>query len=359
MTAPQTKHGTRRTSAVAFLGAVRVEMRRAGLSASDLAQDIGRSTETVRDGVQRRIREWPFYRRVLNACGADRSTVEHLHNAWRQWDTAKRAGGSRPANVVPMSRFVPEAREVEPRAIPVATSELEASTPAAFIALLRRVQVRSGLTPAEVSVRAGIPRSTAYRFVNDQKNTSLPTKMEQVRAFVAACGLPEPQVERVVVLWCELQGGGVPADAPTGAPADPPVDDPVVVVDRFAPDPPVVPEQRVIEIDSARHVREVVVPLLTSVARPLLAMACVLVATALTAGLVIAFSAWPAFTQLLAVLGMALLYAMIATGWCVGAGLRDDAEPRPRPSADGGLAFEDVVAAPAVIGLDGWGEPCP
>ncbi|MFE9746708.1 helix-turn-helix domain-containing protein [Saccharothrix saharensis] len=340
MTAPGAADREHRPSAAAFLGAVRAELRRAGLSVPDLAQDVGRSAEGVRDGVQRRVREWSFYRRVLNACAADTATVEHLHGLWRSLDTAHRAGTSRPANVVPMSRYAPEARKDEPRAVPVRDDELAAGTPAEFISLLRRIQVRSGLTPAEVAVRGGIPRSTAYRFVNDQKNTSLPTKMEQVRAFAVACGLPEAQVEKVVVVWCELQGAPVAASPPVAPPEPAPHEAAARTHDEADP-------------DEALNIRDVVVPLLTGLARPVLAMASVLVTTGLTASVVVFASGWPAGQQVIVVMLMALLFTMIATAWCLGAGQRVDPERRRRgPSPEGGLVVDDVAGAPAVIGLD-------
>lgn len=340
VTAPGAADREHRPSAAAFLGAVRVEMRRAGLSVPDLAQDVGRSAESVRDGVQRRVREWSFYRRVLTACAADTATVEHLHGVWRGLDTAHRAGTSRPANVVPMSRYVPEAREDEPRAVPVRDDELAAATPAEFISLLRRIQVRSGLTPAEVAVRGGIPRSTAYRFVNDRKNTSLPAKMEQVRAFAVACGLPDAQVEQVVVVWCELHGTPVAASPPAGRPEPAPHEAAAQTHDETRP-------------DEALNLRDVVLPLLTGLARPVLAMASVLVTTGLTASVVVFASGWPPGQQVLVVMLMALLFTMIAAAWCLGAGRSVDPERRRRgPSPDGGLVVEDVVGAPAVIGDD-------
>ncbi|MFD0201903.1 MULTISPECIES: hypothetical protein [Saccharothrix] len=351
MTAPEPSGREHDISAIAFLGAVRVELRRAGLSVQDLAQDLGRSTEAVRDGVQQRVREWSFYQRVLTACAADRATVEHLRDAWRRLDAAKRTTPSRPANVVPISRYVAEARKPEPRAVPVPDGELEASTPGEFISLLRKVQVRSGLTPAEIAARGGIPRSTAYRFVNDQKNTALPTKMEQVRAFLVACGLPEPQVEKVMVVWCELQGGAASVSVP--APASPPVEQ----ADPESPDPAVEGRQ---EPESALHLRDVVLPLLRGLARPVLAMAAVLFTTAITAAVVIFASGWSGAQQATVVLMMALLFTMIAVSWCVGANQRDDTDRWHRgPSPDGGLMVEEVVGAPAVIGLDDESEPHP
>lgn len=88
--------------------------------------------------------------------------------------------------------------------IATSTAELRAATDAEFIDLLRLVQVRSGLTLPEISRRAGqvLPRSQVYSLLKRRK---LPTKPEQVRAFVTICGLPEPQVARVMELWATLR----------------------------------------------------------------------------------------------------------------------------------------------------------
>jgi hypothetical protein len=88
--------------------------------------------------------------------------------------------------------------------IATSTAELRAATEAEFIDLLRVVQVRSGLTLPEISRRAGqvLPRSQVYSLLKRRK---LPTKPEQVRAFVTICGLPEPQVARVMELWATLR----------------------------------------------------------------------------------------------------------------------------------------------------------
>ncbi|MGW6934271.1 BTAD domain-containing putative transcriptional regulator [Lentzea sp. NPDC054927] len=88
--------------------------------------------------------------------------------------------------------------------IATSTAELRAATEAEFIDLLRTIRVRSGLTPPEISRRAGqtLPRSQIYSLL---KRGKLPTKPEQVRAFVTICGLPEPQVARVMELWASLR----------------------------------------------------------------------------------------------------------------------------------------------------------
>jgi hypothetical protein len=88
--------------------------------------------------------------------------------------------------------------------IATSTAELRAATAAEFVELMRLIQVRSGLTLPEVSRRAGrlLPRSQVYSLL---KRRTLPTKPDQVRAFVSICGLPEPQVARVMELWATLR----------------------------------------------------------------------------------------------------------------------------------------------------------
>lgn len=83
-------------------------------------------------------------------------------------------------------------------------AELHAANEAEFIDLLRKIQVRSGLTLPEISRRAGhvLPRSQAYSLIRRRK---LPTKAEQARAFATHCGLSESQVSRVMELWAELR----------------------------------------------------------------------------------------------------------------------------------------------------------
>lgn len=84
------------------------------------------------------------------------------------------------------------------------TAELRAATEAEFVELLRTIRARSGLSLPEIHRRAGrvLPRSQVYSLL---KRDRLPTKPEQVRAFVSICGLPEPQVARVMELWATLR----------------------------------------------------------------------------------------------------------------------------------------------------------
>lgn len=86
--------------------------------------------------------------------------------------------------------------------IPTTTEELHASTEAEFVALLKMIQVRSGLSVPKVALRAGLARSQGYSMLT---RPSLPTKPEQIHRFAVACGLPEPHVSRVLELWAGLR----------------------------------------------------------------------------------------------------------------------------------------------------------
>ena len=89
-------------------------------------------------------------------------------------------------------------------AAPIHASELQATSVAEFLDLLRELLKRSGVTRKRIAERSGVPQSTVYHLLSP-KTTTLPTKMGQVRALAIACGLASDQVERVVRLWAELR----------------------------------------------------------------------------------------------------------------------------------------------------------
>ncbi|WP_328664622.1 hypothetical protein [Nocardia salmonicida] len=76
---------------------------------------------------------------------------------------------------------------------------------AAYMAMMRRVHEVSGFTAGQISVFSGLPRSTAYRFI-DPKNTTLPKNRDQVESFLRACRMPSQQVVRMLNMWDELSG---------------------------------------------------------------------------------------------------------------------------------------------------------
>lgn len=89
---------------------------------------------------------------------------------------------------------------------------------AEFTALLKLVQVRSGVNPGKIAERAGggLSRSQAYQLLNQRVRT-LPTRIGQVQLFLRACGLDDHQVAQVAHLWVELKEQRVAdkADVPT------------------------------------------------------------------------------------------------------------------------------------------------
>lgn len=84
---------------------------------------------------------------------------------------------------------------------PMLDIELQATSEPEFTRLLRTIQQRSGHSPAEISRLTEIPRSQAYSLISRE---SLPTRPQQVRSFVTACGLPPAQLQRVMRLWSDL-----------------------------------------------------------------------------------------------------------------------------------------------------------
>lgn len=80
-----------------------------------------------------------------------------------------------------------------------------ADAAAAFMAMLRRVHELSGLTAGQIAVSSGLPRSTAYRFI-DRSNRALPKKRDQLEAFLRACRLPKETLNHMLTLWDELTG---------------------------------------------------------------------------------------------------------------------------------------------------------
>ncbi|MFI6040478.1 hypothetical protein ACIA8C_02525 [Nocardia sp. NPDC051321] len=81
----------------------------------------------------------------------------------------------------------------------------------AFMAMLRRIHQLSGLTAGQIAVSSGLPRSTAYRFI-DPKNTTVPKSRDQVGAFLLACRLSREGVLHMLELWDEVTGAVPPTD---------------------------------------------------------------------------------------------------------------------------------------------------
>ncbi|KZB86543.1 hypothetical protein [Amycolatopsis regifaucium] len=79
----------------------------------------------------------------------------------------------------------------------------DASDATEFRALLGRILADSPLSCGQISIKTGMPRSTAYS-LPDTKRPGLPSNPDQVRAFVKACGLTPTQIDLVMDLWTKL-----------------------------------------------------------------------------------------------------------------------------------------------------------
>ncbi|WP_157360520.1 hypothetical protein [Amycolatopsis thermoflava] len=92
-----------------------------------------------------------------------------------------------------------------PRGHRLLPDELQASNASEFAALLRRIMKLAGLSAGQVAIRSDnlIPRSQAYKLVEVGRGV-LPTKSEQVAAFLSACRLDPAQAREVMVLWVRL-----------------------------------------------------------------------------------------------------------------------------------------------------------
>lgn len=93
------------------------------------------------------------------------------------------------------------AREREMTLMP--TGELSATTVAEFTALLRKLRCGANGGVVALSKRSGISRSQIYAMTEISKPV-LPTRSDQVRAFLEGCGLPEHQVIQVEQIWADL-----------------------------------------------------------------------------------------------------------------------------------------------------------
>lgn len=83
--------------------------------------------------------------------------------------------------------------------------EIATATVPEFLALLRQVLERSGLTAGQVSAKTSIARSSVYSLV-DPRRRGLPVKAVQVQEFLCGCGLLLKQVRTVMEAWESLNG---------------------------------------------------------------------------------------------------------------------------------------------------------
>ncbi len=82
----------------------------------------------------------------------------------------------------------------------LAPEELTLTTVDGFLAVLRLVLERSGLTAGQVAAKTSIARSSAYHLVSVSR-TGLPVDPDQVLLFLTGCGLRMDQVDEVMRAW--------------------------------------------------------------------------------------------------------------------------------------------------------------
>jgi chloramphenicol 3-O-phosphotransferase len=82
-------------------------------------------------------------------------------------------------------------------------AELHAENAVQFRRMLDRIRDAAGLNCGQIAVKTGMPRSQAYNLVSGARKT-LPSRRDQVAAFVQACNLAPVQVDIVLDIWKKL-----------------------------------------------------------------------------------------------------------------------------------------------------------
>ncbi len=82
--------------------------------------------------------------------------------------------------------------------------ELALATVPEFLAVLRIVLERSGLTAGQVAAKTSIARSSAYNLVASSR-TGLPVDPDQVWLFLGGCGLRLEQIHTIMQAWQRLK----------------------------------------------------------------------------------------------------------------------------------------------------------
>jgi hypothetical protein len=107
------------------------------------------------------------------------------------------------------------------------TDQLRAATSGEFITLLRSIMTNANLTAGQVASRSSIPRSQAYKLV-EQGRTTLPTKPDQITEFLRACRLVPDQINTVMALWSSIRqqsaADATPPTPDTDNPEEPPTE---------------------------------------------------------------------------------------------------------------------------------------
>ncbi|MET9001255.1 hypothetical protein [Amycolatopsis sp. NPDC004169] len=121
------------------------------------------------------------------------------HQGWWSRPPARRkTHGSRRGTSLPEERG-PDTFRVSARVV-LTSEEMTLSTVDGFLAVLRLVLERSGLTAGQVAAKTSIARSSAYNLVSASR-TGLPIDPDQVLLFLTGCGLKMEQVDEVMHAW--------------------------------------------------------------------------------------------------------------------------------------------------------------
>ncbi|MGW0182927.1 hypothetical protein [Nocardia sp. NPDC003345] len=79
--------------------------------------------------------------------------------------------------------------------------------------VLRRAAAESGLSGGQIVAKSGLPRSTVYRYLQED-NTTFPRDVTSVVRFLQACRVPSRRIKQAVTIWHTLNGTGTAAQRP-------------------------------------------------------------------------------------------------------------------------------------------------
>ena len=117
---------------------------------------------------------------------------------WSRPPVRQKARGPRRGTALP-GEAGPDTFRVSAR-VTLAPEELTLATVDDFLAVLRLVLDRSGLTAGQVAAKTSIARSSAYHLVS-MSRTGLPVDPDQVLLFLTGCGLRMDQVDEIMRAW--------------------------------------------------------------------------------------------------------------------------------------------------------------
>jgi hypothetical protein len=152
--------------------------------------------ETIYQAVLRGdlLADWPLYALMLRSVSADPQQIQLLHGLWRRtMNVTKREQPSRIVQHRQLNTSLTVSAGDGPK--------IEASTASEFNALIRMFVQRSGMLPNQIAIKMPeLSRSQVYSLLKEGR-TGLPTKVEQVRAILRACRVPDQEIAKMTGLW--------------------------------------------------------------------------------------------------------------------------------------------------------------